>query len=455
MDLETQDRESLWHALMQHSTIDSKPPLRAETSHGCYVANDQGRRYFDGVSGLWCVNVGYGRKELAETARQQMEDLCYFPLTQSHAPAIRLAGKMLELLDMEGKVFFSSSGSEANEVAFKIVRQYHAQKKSKPGTKYKIISRYRGYHGNTMGALSATAQAERKHLYEPLVPGFLHIQPPYCYRCPFGKEPGDCGLACADALESTIVQEGADSVAAFIMEPVIAGGGVIVSPDGYLQRIREICDKYDVILILDEVVTGFGRTGQMFGHQHWGVQPDVMTVAKGVSSGYMPLSATFAKQSIFEAFLDEPGTMSHFRHVSTYGGHPVATAVGLANIGILEGEGLTGNAAEMGERLINRLKTAEGHPWIGEIRGKGLLMGIELVKDKKSKEPLEAGLVTKIIGSCLEKGFIIGRNANTVPGFANVLIIAPPLVVTPEEIDQLSNVVLQAIIEVSATAQTS
>lgn len=446
MDLSEKDVEVLWHPMVQHSVLPAKGLLRMEKSEGCYVVDSRGISFFDGISGLWCVNVGYGRTELAQTAKEQMEELAYFPLTMSHSPAIKLAAKLIDLLDEEGKIFFSNSGSEGNEVAFKLARQYHGQsQKERKGFKYKIISRYRGYHGNTMGALSATAQAERKSMYEPLVPGFLHIKPPYCYRCPFGSEKGNCKLECAQTLEDTIIQEGASSVAAFIMEPIIAGGGVIVPPDAYIPRIKEICEKHDVLLIMDEVVTGFGRTGKMFGHEHWGVKPDLMTMAKGISSGYMPLSATFAKQHIFEAFLDEPGTLSHFRHVNTYGGHPVATAVGLHNIEILEDESLAENAAVMGDYIMKRLKEIDDLPIIGEIRGRGLLIGIELVSDKMKKTPLDEKKVISIVAECLARGFIIGRNTNTTPGFSNVLIIAPPLIITKEQADELTDTIKASI----------
>ncbi|MEM9092049.1 MAG: aminotransferase [Cyanobacteria bacterium P01_F01_bin.53] len=446
-DLGKMDAESLWHSLVQHKPFSQKPPKCMAKGVGCHVTDTDGVEYFDGVSGLWCVNVGYGRQELAEVAYEQMVNLAYFPITSmSHEPGIRLAHKLLELLGYEGKVFFSTSGSEANETAFKIARQYHAQTApTGSGPRYKIISRYRGYHGHTMGALSATAQAERKLKYEPLVPGFLHVSPPYYYRFGDGQSEDIYNAACLRELEQTIRYEGAESVAAVIVEPIISGGGVIVPPEGYLRGVREICDRTGILLIYDEVVNGFGRTGKMLGHQHWGVEPDIITFAKGLTSGYMPLSATVVKQHVFEAFLDEPGTDSHFRHITTYGGSPVCTAVGLRSIEILERENLSERAAEMGEYILGKLQRLLDHPNVGDVRGKGLLLGVELVEDKVSKTPLASDIVASVPSYCMNQQIIIGRNTNTIPGFTNVLIMAPPLVITREEADRLTEAIYEAV----------
>ena len=445
-DLGQMDAQSLWHPLAQHKPFSQKPPKCMTRGVGCHVTDGDGVEYFDGISGLWCVNVGYGRQELAEVAYEQMVDLAYFPLTMSHEPGIRLAHKLLDLLGYDGKVFFSTSGSEANEAAFKIARQYHAQTASTgAGPRYKIISRYRGYHGHTMGALSATAQAERKLKYEPLVPGFLHVSPPYYYRFGEGQPEEVYNAACLQELEQTVLYEGAESVAAIIVEPIISGGGVIVPPEGYLRGVREICDRTGILLIYDEVVNGFGRTGKMFGHQHWGVEPDIITFAKGLTSGYMPLAATVVKQAVFEAFLDEPGSDSHFRHITTYGGSPVCAAVGLRSVEILERESLCERAAEMGAYLLGKLQPLLDHPNVGDVRGKGLLLGIELVKDKASKVPLDNAAVASIPKYCMDQQVIIGRNTNTIPGFTNVLIVAPPLVMTREEADGLADTLSAAI----------
>jgi taurine-pyruvate aminotransferase len=434
-ELRDQDRESLWHPLSQHRSFEETPPPLIVSGSGCFVTDGEGRRLLDGVSGLWCVNVGHGRDELADVAREQMARLAYAPLTFSHEPAIRLAAALVEKLGFAGRAYFSSSGSEANEAAFKIARQYHAQ--SGGPRRFKIIARYRGYHGNTLGALSATGQAERKLLYEPLVPGFVFIDPPDPYR--------GGAVDAAAQLERAIEREGPETVAAFIMEPIIAGGGVLVPEADYLPRVREICDRHGVLLILDEVVTGFGRTGAMFAHQHWGVQPDVITLAKGIASGYMPLAATVVRQSIFEAFLDTPGSLSHFRHVNTFGGHPVATAVGLRNLEIVEREGLVERARKTGAALRSRLEGLLAHPGVGDVRGLGLLIGIELVADEASRRPLSDVRTAAIVRRCLDDGVIVGRTTNTAPGLGNVLILAPPLVLAPDEAELLAATVERAV----------
>ena len=446
-NLTQMDVESLWHPMMQHKKYERNPPKRMDKAEGCYVTDSEGKEYLDGVSGLWCVNVGYGRKELARAAYEQLVELSYFPLVMSHAPAIELAAKLLELLEFEGKVHFSNSGSEANETAFKMARQYHSQ--TGGARRYKIISRYRAYHGNTMGALSATAQAERRAKYDPLVPGFLHVHPPYCYRCPFGKTYGCCNIECASNIENTVIHEGAESVAAIIVEPVISGGGVIVPPDEYLPMLRDICDRHGILLIFDEVVSGFGRLGKMFGHQHWEVKPDIITLAKGITSGYLPLSATVTQQHIFEAFLDETDATSHFRHINTYGGNPASTALSLKNIEIIETEQLARQAAKMGAYLRAELSSLEAYSCVGDIRGKGLLLGIELVADRETKEPLAGEKVRAIKDRCLKLGTIIGQNSSTIPGLSNVLIIAPPLILNQADADLIVDSLKQALEELN------
>jgi adenosylmethionine-8-amino-7-oxononanoate aminotransferase len=441
-ELTALDLECLWHPLTQHRDLAAAPPRRIERAEGSFLYDAGGHRWLDAVSGLWCVNVGHGREELADVAREQMARLAYLPMTMSHEPAIRLASKLVELLGYPARVYFSNSGSEANEAAFKIARQYQAQhhelhheQRSGSG-RFKIIARHRGYHGNTLGALSATGNWERRLGYEPLVPGFVFTDAPDPYR-----DLGDC----AAKLEQTILREGAETVAAFIMEPIIAGGGVLVPPDDYLPRVREICSRYGVLLILDEVVTGFGRTGKMFAHQHWGIEADIITLAKGIASGYMPLAATVVRQEIFEAFEGDADSGRHFRHVNTYGGHPVATAVGLRNLEIVEREQLVERASVMGKTLLSKLERLARHPNVGEIRGKGLLIGIELVADPKSRKPAENGAVAAVLAHCSERGVIIGRTAETTPGQGNVLILAPPFVVSEAEVDLLVDAVEAAI----------
>jgi taurine-pyruvate aminotransferase len=430
------DLESLWYPMRQHRGIEAEPPRQFVSGDGVYLTDIHGERVLDGVAGIWCVNVGYGREELADVAREQMARLPYLPATFTHAPAAALAGKLTEMLGYASKVYFTNSGSEANEVAFKVARQYHAQTGSP--SRYKVIARYRGYHGNTLGALSATGQAERKLGYEPLAPGFIHIDAPDPYRISHD---------CADQLERTIEREGSDTVAAFIMEPIIAGGGILVPPDDYLPRVREICSRHGVLLILDEVVTGFGRTGISFAHKRSDVEPDLLTLGKGIASGYQPLAAMVAKRNIFDAFEGEPNGLHHFRHINTYGGHPVATAVGLRNIEILEREGLFDKAAKTGETLMARFRALEDHPNVGQVRGRGLLIGIELVENKQTRAPIASVATAAVVARCARDGVLVGRTVNTTPGFDNVVMMAPAFVLAEDEADILATTIETAVQE--------
>ncbi len=442
LNLNTPD--ALWRPMTQHKPLRTNPPKHIVRGEGCYLYNEDGERLLDGIAGLWCVNVGYGRKELAEVSSKQMEKLAYLAPVMTHDPAVDLSEKLLNMLEMEqGHVYFTSSGSEANETAFKISRQYHLQTGNP--RKYKIISRHRAYHGNTIAAMTATGQSERKTGYDPMAVGFLHIPPPYPYRRHAKLTPEEHGEECAKMLEDTINYEGEETVAAFIMEPMISGGGILIPPDNYLPRVREVCDKYGVLLILDEVVSGFGRTGRMFGHELWNVKADIFTFGKGISSGYLPLAATVVKEEIFEAFYGEPGDLSHFRQVNTYGGHPVATAVGLKNIEIIEREGLHENSRSIGGYLMSQMQELQNHPLVGEIRGKGLLAGLELVSDKDSKTPMAATMANAVVQSCAKQGVLVGRNVNTVPGLGNVIILAPPLVLQEKEADEMVSAIRNAL----------
>jgi adenosylmethionine-8-amino-7-oxononanoate aminotransferase len=435
------DRKLVWHHLSAHRA----DPLIVREAAGCWITDIHGNRYFDGMSGLWCVNVGYGREELASAAAEQIRKMSYYPLTQGHVPAVRLAAKLNEWLGGGYRFFFSNSGSDANEVAFKIARQYHAQN-GRPH-RHKIISRYRAYHGYSMGALAATGQAQRKVKFEPLSPGFVHVPPPYSYRCACGRDAETCQLQCAArALEETIVWEGPDSVAAVIMEPAISGGGVIVPTRAYMRAVRDICDRYGVLLIIDEVICGFGRSGEKFGHLNYGIKPDMVTMAKGITSGYAPLSATAVREELFAAFTggDPDG---YFRHLNTFGGHPVSCAVALRNLQLMEEERLVERARVLGEQLGEQTAGLLDHPRVGDVRRFGLMLGIELVADKETKAPLSDARVQAVIAACKRKGLIIGRNGDTVPGQGNVLTLCPPLVTTDEELAFVTATLADALAE--------
>lgn len=445
--------DNLWRHMTQHEALNATSPTVITKGEGCYLTDKNGKRFLDAGSGLWCVNVGYGRQELAEVAYEQMRKLTYLAPSMCNEPAVNFSAKIQEMLGMPVHVYFSCSGSEANETAIKIARQYHLQSGKSSGQKrYKIVSRYRGYHGATMGAMAATGQANRKIGYDPEPAGFVKVMPPYPYRDHQKLTKMEQGAEAARQLEETIIHEGYESVAAVIMEPIISGGGVIVPPDNYLPFVREICDRYGVLLILDEVVSGFGRTGEMFGYSHWNTKADIYTFAKGLASGYQPIAATAVKQEIFDSFYGEPGEGKELRTVNTFGGNPVATAVALKNIEILEEENLVENSFHQGEYLRTQVfERLSDHPYFGEVRGKGLLNGIELVGDRVTREPLPPEKVAGVISHALdEHGVMLMRNANTIPGRENVLILGPPLISTQKEIDQICDAIVNGLKKVLA-----
>lgn len=437
-----QDEQFVWHSMKPYNPAGT---MVVTESNGSWVTDHEGKKYLDGMAGLWCVNVGYGRQELAEAAYEQLKKMAYFPLTQSHQPAIQLAEKLNGLLGDDYVIFFSNSGSEANETAFKIARQYHQQKGE--GERYKIVSRYRAYHGNSMGALAATGQAQRKYKYEPLAPGFIHVAPPDSYRDDAnGKSPHE--LPGVKAIDQAMTWELSETVAAVIMEPIITGGGILVPQEGYMKAAKEVCENHGALLIVDEVICGFGRTGKPFGFMNYDVKPDIITMAKGITSAYLPLSATAVKREIYEAFKGSE-EYDYFRHINTFGGNPAACALAVKNIEIMENEDLFARSAELGETAINTLKNQlQDHPLVGDVRGKGLLIGIEMVKDRQSKKPLEVDVVNKVISYCKQNGVIIGKNGATVAGYNNVLTLSPPLTIDVEDLELLLSTVIEGIKQV-------
>ncbi|WP_029421147.1 aminotransferase [Alicyclobacillus macrosporangiidus] len=442
-DIYERDKRHVWHAFAPHS---EQNPWVVDAADGVYVTDLEGRRYLDAMSGLWCVNAGYGHERLARAAYEQMRRMPYYPLSAAHTPAALLADRLCQWLGGDYRIFFNNSGSEANETAFKLARQYHAQT-GQPG-RYKVIARYRAYHGSTLGALAATGQQQRKYLYEPLAPGFLHIPAPDLYRRPDGMDPLAYGRACAEQLEQVIVWEGPETVAAFILEPIITGGGVIMPPPNYLDEVAAVCRRYGVLLIVDEVICGFGRTGKKFGFQHSAVQPDIVTMAKGITSAYVPLSATAVRQDLYDAFKDPADPYGYFRQVNTFGGHPVSCAVALENLALMEELELVPHAAQMGDVLAGELERLYRHPNVGDVRVRGLLAGVELVQDRVTKAPLEAEPVKRVIAACKARGLIVGRNGDTVAGFNNVITLAPPLVVEEPELAFIAKTLDEALEEV-------
>lgn len=447
-ELTMQDKKHLWHHLTQHRLFEAVEPMIVVEGKGLILKDHQGNEYLDAVSGgVWCVNVGYGRESIAKAVYDQLVVMPYYAMTFGNPPAIALAAKLSSLMPGFQKSFFSNSGSEANEKAFKMARQYMRLKYPNKD-RHKIIYRNRDYHGTTFAAVSASGQLERKAMYEPLLPGFIEIPHALCYRCHFGKTYPNCDIDCAKALEDTIKLEGEDTVGAVILEPVTAGGGIIVPVDEYFSVIAEICRKYEVLLIMDEVVNGFGRTGKWFGYQHFDITPDIITLAKGMASSYMAISATVTTSDVFNQFLGEPGDkLGYFRDISTYGGCAGGPAAALENIRIIEAENLCENSRVMGEYMLERLKELEGFEKVGEVRGKGLFAGIELVEDKKTKIPVSEAYIGKIVADAKSQGVLIGRMNRSIPNLNNVLGFSPALTATKDEIDRIVEAVKNALIK--------
>jgi taurine-pyruvate aminotransferase len=443
-DVLKKDEQYVWHSMKPHNPTAT---MVVSSSKGAWVTDINGDRYLDAMAGLWCVNVGYGRNELAEAAYEQLKEMAYFPLTNSHVPAVKLAERLNEMLGGDYVIFFSNSGSEANETAFKIARQYHQQRGDHG--RYKFISRYRAYHGNSMGSLAATGQAQRKYKYEPLATGFLHVSPPDTYRMPDADLENAHEMACVQEVDRTMTWELSETVAAMIMEPIITGGGILIPPDGYMKAVKEICEKHGALMIVDEVICGFGRTGKPFGFMNYDVQPDIITMAKGITSAYLPLSATAVKKEIYEAFKGSE-EYDYFRHINTFGGNPAACALALKNIEIMENEQLYDRSKVLGDRLKSELQTKlQNHPNVGDVRGKGLLVGIEMVKDKSTKEPLEVNKLNDVIATCKKNKLIIGKNGVTVDGYSNVLTLSPPLNLEESDLDFIIQTLTKALNELT------
>jgi len=435
------DLRHLIHPL--HHPADHQHPLVIVEGRGAILKDIEGREYIDGLSCLWNVNAGHGRAELAQAAAEQMARLAFVSsyIGTTNIPAIRLAERLVGLAysNISG-VYFTTGGAESNESAFKFVR-YFWKVRGKP-TKTKIISRVHSYHGLTLGAMSATGMAVFHRMFGPLAPGFLQIPAPYAYRWPGN---GDVGVEAADALEQAILKEGPDTVAAFIAEPVMGAGGVIPPPPAYFPRVREICDRHDVLFISDEVITGFGRTGRWFALDHWGVQPDLVTFAKGVTSAYLPLGGVMVSKRVHDALQEAPADRK-FMHAATYSGHPTCCAVALRNLDILEEEGLVSRAEEMGRRLRAGLDALRDLPVVGDVRGMGMMCGIELVTDRAAKTPA-LGLVPRVLQESRSRGLLPRpRLGSADPPIGDVICLAPPLMTPVETIDRIPEILRAAII---------
>ncbi|OMH36569.1 aspartate aminotransferase family protein [Motiliproteus sp. MSK22-1] len=439
------DRKHVWHHLSQHKPYEESDPMVIVKGEGMRVWDAKGNEYLDAVSGaVWTVNVGYGRTEIADAVRDQLVNMNYFAQTAGNVPAAQFAEKLIEKMPGMSRVYYSNSGSEANEKAFKIVRQIAEKKYG--GKKHKVLYRERDYHGTTITCLSATGQFERKNQYGPFTPGFVEV--PHCceYRSQWG-DVDDYGVRAANEIERVILEEGADTVGALCLEPITAGGGVITPPQGYWDRVQEICKKYDILLHIDEVVCGLGRTGKWFGYQHYGIKPDMVTMAKGVASGYAAISCTVTTETVFEAFKeDDDARMGYFRDISTFGGCTAGPAAALVNMQIIEDEKLLENVTHQGEYLLGRLNELQDkYDVIGEVRGKGLFAGFELVKDRVTKEPVDESLPMAIGAHCMKNGVIIGRTNRSFKELNNTICLSPALIASQADIDAIVDAIDNAM----------
>ena len=442
------DRAHVWHHLIQHKPFETIDPRIIVEGKGLRVWDIKGKEHVDAVSGaVWTVNVGYGRESIANAVRDQLVKMCYFAGAAGSIPGAQFAEKLISKMPGLSRVYYANSGSEANEKAFKMVRQI--SHKHHGGKKSKILYRDRDYHGTTIACLSAGGQQERNAQYGPFTPGFVEV--PHCleYRAQPDIAGDSYGVKAAEAIEAVILREGPDTIGALCLEPITAGGGIIVPPLGYWQKVQEICKKYDILLHIDEVVCGLGRTGTWFGYQQYGVQPDIVTMAKGVASGYAAISCCVTTERVFSMFKDDTDKMGYFRDISTFGGCTAGPTAAMENMRIIEDEDLCGNSVRMGDYLQDKLRALmDKHACIGDVRGKGLFAGAELVADRTTREPLDEKKVMAVVADCMAQGVIIGASNRSMPGFNNTLLFAPALIATTDDLDQVIDAVDAALTKV-------
>jgi adenosylmethionine-8-amino-7-oxononanoate aminotransferase len=413
-----------------------------ERGEGCYVYDSHGKRYLDGLSALYCVNVGHGRAELGEAAAEQAKQLGFYTnWGYAHPRSIELAARLAELTPGDlNRVFFVSGGSEAVESAWKLTKAYHAA--CGEPRKHKIISRYLAYHGTSMGALTATGLPPLREPFEPLTPGGRHVVNTNSYRWSEERDP----LWAAEAIEEAILFEGPHTVAAVILEPVQNGGGCFVPQEGYFQCVREICDRHNVLLISDEVICGFGRLGQWFGAQRYGTKPDIMTVAKGMTSAYAPMGAVIASDRVAEPFLHAGPAI--FNHGFTFGGHPMACAVAMANLDVMEREQINEHVLAKEAEFRAMLESLRDLPIVGDVRGAGFFHAIELVKDRDTKETFDAAESEELLrgflsGALFERGLICRTDDRGDP----VIQLSPPLIADSEQFEEIEGILRPVLTE--------
>ena len=440
------DKDHVWHHLTQHKGFETSDPMVVSKADGMIVTDTKGNEYLDGTSGgVWTVNLGFGRDDMVDAVSKQLSKVPYFAGSFGNEPAAEYAKEVTSLMPGLDRVYYSNSGSEANEKGYKMVRQLAHFKNE--GKKHKIIYRDRDYHGTTIGAMSSSGQLQRKKQYGPFAPGFVEMPHCCCYRCPFGKKYGECNIECATALEDIIKIEGPNTVGSVVLESITAGGGVIPPVPEYFPIIESICRKYDVLLHIDEVVCGLGRTGKWFGYQHYDVQPDIVTTAKGLAAGYAAVSITVTSEKLFDMFKEDPTNVdSYFRDISTFGGSTAGPAAALEVLKIIKREKLLENINTVGDYLKDKLHELEDkHKMIGEVRGKGLFCGVELVKDRETKEPVDENVAAAVAGHCFKNKVMIGRTNRSFETNNNVLLFSPAFICSKNEVDLIVESVDKAL----------
>ncbi len=445
------DKAHVWHHLSQHKPYETSDPRIIVEGKGMRVWDQNGKEFLDAVSGgVWTVNVGYGRESIANAIRDQLLKLNYFAGSAGSIPGSLFAEKLISKMPGLSRVYYLNTGSEANEKAFKMVRQIAHKRYG--GKKHKILYRDRDYHGTTISCLSAGGQDERNVQYGPFTPGFVRV--PHCleYRKHEldGAPEENFGEWCADQIEAVILREGADTVGALCLEPVTAGGGVIPPPQGYWEKVQDICTRHNILLHIDEVVCGVGRTGTWFGYQQFGIKPDLVTMAKGVASGYAAIAVLATTEEVFNMFKDDASDkLNHFRDISTFGGCTSGPVAPLENMRIIGDENLLENTNRMGVRMMDNLNAlAEKHGVIGDVRGKGLFCGLELVTDRGTKEPVSEAQIGAVTADCAAQSVIIGAANRSIPERNNFLCFSPALISTADNIDQITESVDKALTKV-------
>ena len=438
------DQQHVWHHLTQHKALEQSMPIMIVSGKGMRLKDSNDKEYLDAVSGaVWTVNVGYGRERIAKAVYDQSIKMNFIAGSMGNLPAAIYSDMITQVMPGMNRVYYSNSGSEANEKGYKIVRQIAHHKYG--GKKHKILYRDRDYHGTTITALSTSGQEQRKDQYGPFTPGFVQFPSCDTYRSPDSQD--ECAIKSISALEQIILDEDPDTIGSIILEPITAGGGVLLPPEGYLPMVSELCKKYGILLHMDEVVCGLGRTGKWFGYQHYGIQPDIVTMAKGVASGYAAISCTVTTEDVFNEFKKHPDDpLDYFRDISTFGGCTAGPTAAIENMKIIQEENLLENVTNVGNYALEKMRELKDQfNIIGDVRGKGLFLGIELVKDRDSKEPVDESVVAGIAADCMQQGVIIGRTNRSFATLNNTICLAPALIATNDDIDEIMSAIGNAL----------